>query len=116
MRKKVKGIKAKEIQNINKACGGEMFRDNLDTAIDMGKGKGLYTQTAHMVRAIVVDHPFTDCNKRTGYTVAKTMLERNGVVLTTPQKKELAKQVGKIAKKNIGNIKKISKMVEYATK
>ncbi|MBU2520211.1 MAG: type II toxin-antitoxin system death-on-curing family toxin [Nanoarchaeota archaeon] len=114
MRRKLKGITLEEIRKLNKKYGGDKLKNgDVDTAMYLSKNKGLYIQIAYILRAILVGHPYTDGNKRTGFTAAVMMLKRNSVKLTAEQKNELAKQIGKIAKKNIDSVGTIARMIEY---
>ena len=117
MPKKVKSITVEEARQINKEYGGAAFNEsNVESAIHMGRGKGLYTQIAYMLRAMLVGHAYMDGNKRTGFATAVVMLQKNGIELKPEQKDELSKQVAKMARKNIDNIGTIARMVEYAVK
>lgn len=42
-------------------------------------------KTAALLESIIVNHPFVDGNKRTGYTVARTFLKINGYDLIASQ-------------------------------
>jgi len=61
-------INQEELLRINKGFGGNLRSgSSLDFAFDMIKNKkiGFYKKLAYLLRAILVDHPFSDGNKRT---------------------------------------------------
>lgn len=115
MKKKTAGITIEEIREINREHGGNaLMESNVESAIAMGKGNGLYVQLSYIVRALCVGHAYSDANKRSAFTSAALMLEKNGIKLSPGQKDELSKQIGKISKKSVSNIGKIRRMLEYA--
>jgi prophage maintenance system killer protein len=100
-------ISKEDLLRINKGFGGNLRSDSsIDFAIEMQKNNklGHYKKLAYLWRAILVDHPFSDGNKRTATFLALKFAEEN------------KKQVGRellvhhalsIAKKNITNIRQI---------
>lgn len=69
-------------------------------------------QLAYLLRAIIVDHPFVDGNKRTGaYLILKFFKENRLVV----DEEKAGKLVIKIAKNNITDIKKIRRFIQDET-
>ncbi|MFH1722481.1 MAG: Fic family protein [Candidatus Altiarchaeota archaeon] len=104
-----------EIITINKELGGDLVRGgSIDFALSAGRGKSLYTRIALLWRAIIVDHPFTDINKRTAFNIAVLMLKRNHIKADDDVKDRLAKELLKVAKQNINEIKKIERRIRYA--
>ena len=107
-------IGKKEILKINHGFGGNLRDDNsLDYAINKLNNKklGSYKKLAYLLRAILVDHPFSDGNKRTAAYVSLKMAH------------ELKKQVNmdllthhmvSIAKHNIHDIRKIERRIKNA--
>ncbi len=103
-----------ELLRINKGFGGGLRSgSSIDYALEKQKSKkiGAYKKLAYLWRAILVDHPFTDGNKRTATFVAFVFAEQH------------KKQVGKdlllyhavsIAKKNISDIRKIERRLKNA--
>jgi len=89
---------------------------SIDYALSAGRERGLYWRIALLWRAILVDHPFTDVNKRTALNVAFLMLERNDVNLNDEAKNRITKSVLEVAQKNITSIKNIERRVRYAVK
>ncbi len=66
-------ISKEDLLRINKGFGGNLIRDaSIDFAFDKFKSKklGIYKKLAYLFRAILVDHPFSDGNKRTAAFVA----------------------------------------------
>ena len=101
---------------INHGFGGNLRNDSsLDFAFDKIKNKklGMYKKLAYLWRAIIVDHPFSDGNKRTAAFVA--------ISFTNEYKKQvdrdlLIHHIVSIAKKNIQNIKNIEWRLKNAIK
>lgn len=66
-------ISKKDIVRINHGFGGAVRNDaSIDFALQMQENNklGEYKKLAYLWRAILVDHPFTDGNKRTASFVA----------------------------------------------
>jgi len=98
------GITRDELIGINSSLGGNLVRSNsLDYAIDRANHtKNRFNACAFLIRAIVVDHPFSDGNKRTAVYVCQDELG-------DPGDTKLTKFVLKIARGNIHNINAIEK-------
>ena len=109
-------IGKKEILRINHGFGGNLRDDSsLDYAIDKLKDKklGSYKKLAYLLRAILVDHPFSDGNKRTAaYVSLKTAHKLKKQVDTDL----LTHQLVSIAKHNIHDIRKIERRIKNAIK
>lgn len=105
-----------EILRINKGFGGNMrSSSSLDYAFEkLGDRKiGMYKKLSYILRAILVDHPFSDGNKRTAAYVALNF--------ATEFKKEadmelLLHHIVAIAKQNIQEIDKIEWRLKNAIK
>jgi len=109
-------IVKKEVINLNKKLGGNLSRNgSLDLALSSQKNKkiGEYKKLAHLWRAIIVDHPFSDGNKRTALLVAVEFSHQNKKQF---DQEKLAKIAIKIAKENITNINKIERKLKNAIK
>ena len=105
-----------EVRLINKRYGGSVRTDAaIETALMRGKGRGVYRKIAYLLRAILVGHPFTDGNKRTALMVALAILEKVRIVLNERQMELMVEQVTKIARENIEDIKRIERLIRYAT-
>ncbi|MEX0920621.1 MAG: Fic family protein [Candidatus Pacearchaeota archaeon] len=109
-------IDKEELLRINRGFGGNLRSDSsLDFAIDKTKSKkiGAYRRIAYLLRAILVDHPFSDGNKRTAtYITLKLATESNKEVDTDL----LLHHIVSIAKQNIHDIKKIERRMRNAIK
>ena len=100
-------ISKEDIIRINKGFGGSLRNDaSIDYALEKQGDKklGKYKKLAYLLRAILVDHPFSDGNKRTAAYIA--------LVFTNEYNKQidnelLTHQILAIAKENITNIRQI---------
>jgi prophage maintenance system killer protein len=100
-------ISKKDLLRINDGFGGNLRSGHsLDYAMDMQENKkiGPYKKLAYLFRAILVDHPFSDGNKRTAAFVALAFAEEN--------KKEVDRElllhhIVSIAKQNTSDIRNI---------
>jgi prophage maintenance system killer protein len=104
-------ITLKEIIEVNQQFGGSLISDSsLSFAEAYGKqNRSIYMQAAVWARAIVVDHPFSDANKRTAlYAIAKHVEVKDPVAM--------ARVISRIAAKNIIDLKKIVEMLKYANR
>lgn len=69
-----------DLLRINRGFGGNLRSDSsLDYAIDMQKNKriGPYKKLSYLFRAVLVDHPFSDGNKRTAAFIAMAFAEES---------------------------------------
>ena len=100
-------ISKEDLLRINKGFGGGLRSDSsIDFAIEQQKNKkiGEFKKLAYLWRAILVDHPFTDGNKRTASFLAFQFAnEYNKKV----DRELLLHHIISIAKKNIINIRQI---------
>lgn len=107
-------IRKKDLLRINHGFGGNLRSDSsLDFAFDkINNNKiGMYKKLAHLLRAILVDHPFSDGNKRTAaFVVFAFAKEYNKQV----DRDLLLHQIVSIAKKNIQNIRNIKDRLKNA--
>lgn len=104
-------INKKEIIKINKKLGGNLSRNgSLDFALDRIKDekRNVFKKVAYLVRAIIVDHPFSDGNKRTALEIIIKELNKKDIKCDI---KKLTKAIVKIAKRNIHQIIKIERML-----
>lgn len=103
------------VRMINERYGGSLRSDaEIETALDLGKGKGVFRKIAYLWRAVLVGHPFSDANKRTALMVALTILERCKMKLDNTKKENLVVGITKIASDNLSDINKIERLVRYA--
>ena len=73
-------ISKEDLLRVNRGFGGNLRSDSsLDYAIDMQKNKklGKYKKLTYLLRAILVDHPFSDGNKRTATFLVLNFAEQN---------------------------------------
>lgn len=100
-------ISKEDLLRINKGFGGNLRSDSsIDFAIDKQDNKklGEYKKLAYLIRAILVDHPFSDGNKRTATFLVLNFAEQNNKQV---DRELLIQQVVSIAKQNITNIRNI---------
>ena len=77
-------ISKEDLLRINEGFGGNL---RSDSSIDFAFSKiedsklGDYKQLAYLLRAILVDHPFSDGNKRTAMFLAFVFAKENLVIL-----------------------------------
>ena len=97
-----------EIITINKELGGTLVNpSSLDFAVEMaGKQKNVYRKNAYLIRAIVVDHPFSDMNKSTATIIAMRNFKKEGIVCN---EESFLRGIRKIAKENITDLNKIER-------
>jgi prophage maintenance system killer protein len=109
-------ISREDLLRINQGFGGNLRSDSsLDFALKKIKNSKikLYKQLAYLLRAILVDHPFSDGNKRTAMFLAFAFAKKS--------KKEvnrdlLIHQITSIAKNNIQDIRNIEWRLKTAIK
>jgi len=107
-------IGKKDLLRINKGFGGNLRSDSsIEFAIDkINNSKlGFYKKLAYLWRAILVDHPFSDGNKRTAVFLAYAFAEENKKYVNRDL---LVYQAISIAKKNLTNIRQIEWRIKNA--
>ena len=100
-------ISKEDLIRVNAGFGGGLRSDSsLDFAFERIESKklGEYKKLAYLWRAILVNHPFTDGNKRTAMFVALAFAEEWG---KQADKDLLLHNLISIAKKNLTDIRKI---------
>ena len=100
-------ISKKDLLRINRGFDGNLISDSsIEFAMEKQEDKKLggYKKLAYLMRAILVDHPFTDGNKRTAMFVALNFAIENKKQI---DKEILLYQIVSIAKKSIINIRQI---------
>jgi len=100
-------ISKEDLLRINNGFGGTLRSgSSLDFAIDMQKDKklGIYKKLAYLWRAILVDHPFSDGNKRLAAFIALNFAKENDKQV---DRELLIHHIVSIAKQNITEIKNI---------
>ena len=104
-------ITLKELIEVNKRLGGGIRSDSsLSFAESTCKNsKSRHRQASIWIRAIVVDHPFTDANKRTAlYAVDK--------IVGVSDEIKMARTIERIAAKSIADLKKLEWMIKNANR
>lgn len=105
-----------DLLRINRGFGGNLRSDaSLDYALDKFKSKklGVYKKISYLIRAILVDHPFSDGNKRTAaYVALNFATESNKEV----DRDLLLHHIVSISKQNIHDINKIEWRMKNAIK
>jgi len=109
-------INKDDLLRINKGFGGNLRSDSsIDFSFDRIKNArlGAYKKLAYLMRAILVDHPFSDGNKRTATFIC--------LVFATKFKKQVNRElllhhIISIAKKNIPEIRNIEWRLKNAIK
>lgn len=101
-------ISKEDLLRINHGFGGNLRSgSSLDFAFHQAQSRkiGPYKQLAYLWRAILVDHPFSDGNKRTATFIAFAFAKENNKEII--DRDLLVDQIISIAKKNIQNIRNI---------
>ena len=109
-------ISKEDLLRINKGFGGNLRSDSsLDFAFAKIENSklGSYKQLAYLLRAILVDHPFSDGNKRTATFLVFAFAEKNKKIVDTDL---LQHHIISIAKKNIQEIRNIEWRLKNAVK
>ena len=100
-------ISKEDLIRINQGFGGNLRNDSsLNYALDVQKNNKLgdYKKLAYLLRAILVDHPFSDGNKRTAMFLCLNFAEENKKQV---DRDLLLEQIISIAKNNINEIRNI---------
>ena len=109
-------ISKEDLLRINHGFGGNLRSgSSLDYAFDKINDEklGIYKKLAYLIRAILVDHPFSDGNKRTAMFVAFAFAED---INKKVDRELLLHQITSIAKKNIHEIRNIEWRLKNAIK
>ena len=109
-------IGKEEILRINRGFGGNLRNSSsLDYALDKLNDKklGIYKKLAYLIRSILVDHPFSDGNKRTAAYIALNFAHESQ---KTVDQDLLMHHIVSIAKNNINDIRNIERRLKNAIK
>ena len=109
-------ISKEDIVRIGKGFNGELRNDSsIVFALEKQNNAklGEYKKLAYLIRALVVDHPFTDGNKKTAAYVSFMFAEQNNKQIDTELLKE---QLISIASKNVNSIRAIEERLKYVIK
>lgn len=110
-------ISKEDIARVAEGFGGVLRNSSsLDFALekqtDMKLGE--YKKLAYLLRAILVDHPFSDGNKKTAMFVAFNFAEQSGKIVSDAEL--LQDQMLSIASKNITSIRAIEERMKNVIK
>ena len=111
-----KMISKEDLLRINKGFGGNLrSSSSIDFAFVRLKDKKLgdYKKVAFLMRAILVDHPFSDGNKRTATFVCLAFANK---INKQVDRELLIHHIISIAKKNISEIRNIEWRIKNAIK
>jgi len=103
-----------DLIRINKGFGGLLRNDaSIDFALEQQENTklGEYKKLAYLIRAILVDHPFSDGNKRTATYVIFSFANEEGKKVNQDL---LAHHILSIASKNITEIRTIEERLKNA--
>jgi prophage maintenance system killer protein len=109
-------LNKEDLLRINKGFGGNLRSDSsIDFAFDRVRDKklGAYKKLSYLMRAILVDHPFSDGNKRTATFICLAFANKHNKKL---DRDLLLHQIVSIAKKNIHEIRNIEWRLKNAIK
>lgn len=109
-------ISKEDLIRINYGFGGNLRSDSsLDFAFEKLEDKklGPYKKLSYLLRAILVDHPFSDGNKRTAVFVAFAFVEEYNKKV---DRELLLHHIVSIASKNIQEIRNIGWRIKNAIK
>lgn len=109
-------ISKEDIVRIAKGFNGNLRSDSsLNYALQKQNEKklGEYTKLAYLIRAIIVDHPFTDGNKKTAAYVSFVFAEQFGKQVDSDLLKH---HMISIASRNLTSIRAIEERLKSAIK
>ena len=109
-------ISKEDLLRINKGFGGNLRSDSsLDFALEKFESKKLgdYKKLSYLMRTILVDHPFSDGNKRTATFLAFAFAEEHKKEV---DRELLIHQIVSIAKNNIQDVRNIENRLRTAIK
>ena len=105
-----------DIIRVNKGFRGDISNESsLDFALKHQDNKKLgdYKKLAYLFRAILVDYPFSDGNKRTAMFIALSFAEENNKIV---DRDLLLHHILSIASKNLTQIRAIEERLKNAIK
>jgi prophage maintenance system killer protein len=109
-------ISKEDLLRINKGFGGNLrSSSSIDFAIERANNSklGFYKKLAYLWRAILVDHHFSDGNKRTAVFLAYAFAEENKKQINMDL---LVHQAISVASKNLTNIRQIEQRIKTCIK
>ena len=107
------GLKKGDVLEINRALGGNLRSESsLDFAFTAAAEKSDRRKLALLWRAILIDHPFDDANKRTVAAITRLYAQAKGLKI---EPNRLAKEILNVSKNNIHDLKTVERRIKYAT-
>ena len=109
-------IEKEDILRINKGFGGNLRSgSSIDFAFEKIQNQklGEYKKLAYLIRAVLIDHPFSDGNKRTATFICLAFASKNNKEVN---RELLIHHIISIAKKNIFEIRNIEWRLKNAIK
>lgn len=105
----------KGLVNANKVFGGHLVnRGDFDYEMDMASRQDkTFKKIAHITRAMVSGHSFSDGNKRTAITAVASELRSAGYKL---DRKKLVKAMIRMSRDGEGDLTKIEKILRRCTR
>jgi len=108
------GLNVEDVKRINRTLGGNLRdKGSIEFAIATGEGKPDIRKVALLWRAVLIDHPFDDANKRTVELITRKYARMKKYEIDT---EKLTREILNVSKKNITNLSKIERRIKYATK
>jgi prophage maintenance system killer protein len=107
-------VSKEDLLRINQGFQGSLRNDSsLDFALEKQEDKklGAYKKLAYLLRAILVDHPFSDGNKRTATFLCMAFADDEKLQV---DKDLLVHQITSIAKYNLTEIRVITDRIKTA--
>ena len=107
------GIKLGDIVKINAQFDGNLRNTGrLEFAISAGRDKPSIRKLALLWKAILIDHPFDNGNKRTAEIITRKYARVKNYAIDA---EKLVKEVIDVSKNNITDLQKIERRIRYAT-
>ena len=109
-------IRKEDLLRINRGFGGSLRSDaSLDFALEKQADNklGAYKKLAYLLRAILVDHPFSDGNKRTATFLCMAFANEENLQV---DEELLRHQIVSIAKNNLTEIRNIADRIKFSIK
>ena len=104
-----------DVRWINKKYGGLLRNDkDIDAVLARASGLSASRQIAHMWKAILVDHPFTDGGRRAAVEIAMVVFEAVKTNLNENAQELLHAKTKRVGREKIKDIDRINMLVRDA--
>jgi len=101
-----------DVEKINKKFGGSLRnRGSLNFAIATGRDRTPRQKLALLWRAILVDHPFSDGNKRTVEILTRKYAKEQRYRINTSR---LVREIIDVSKESVTDLARIERRIKYA--